>query len=148
MLGDPRWPPERDAMLKRLLASGCSAGEAAIQLGVTRNAVIGRAARMKLPLNSRRLAAPKAEKTPEHSHSRRFHHCIPPREIPPTSVTAAASCGLLELREGMCRWPLTEGARQIGWENARFCGASIEPEIASYGKPYCAAHCCMAYNRR
>jgi hypothetical protein len=41
------WTPSRDKRLKAYLAAGLSAAEAAVKLGTTRNAVIGRSIRLR-----------------------------------------------------------------------------------------------------
>jgi GcrA cell cycle regulator len=46
------WPAERVAVLKSMWADGCSASVIAEELGVTRNAVIGKVYRLKLPVHA------------------------------------------------------------------------------------------------
>lgn len=103
------WTPERTGALIAFWNDGLTAREIGDRLGVSKNAVIGKAFRLELA--KRRTPAPP---TPED----------------PTVIHLAG------LKPGMCRWPLgeTDGA------GFHFCG-----EVAAHGKPYCPAHCTLAY---
>lgn len=110
-----QWTPERTAALIALWNDEVPASEIGRRLGVTKNAVIGKAFRLELA--KRRPTAP--------------------------STTGALSeqdnvIRLAGLRTGMCRWPVGESAG-AGYH---FCG-----ETAADGKPYCPAHCNLAYHR-
>ena len=63
------WTPERIAKLEELWAEGLSTAEIGRRLGVSKNAVVGKAHRMKLPgrqspIESKRKAKPAAAKAP------------------------------------------------------------------------------------
>ncbi|ESW92673.1 hypothetical protein NKL07_22010 [Mesorhizobium sp. C280B] len=64
----PRWTPERDEALKRLVAAGKSSSQIAALSGISRNSVIGRIHRLKLTLARRKGSsnprAPQAPKPP------------------------------------------------------------------------------------
>ena len=113
------WTDETVDVLKALWGDGRSAREIAGRLGMTRNAVIGKANRLGLSHKSRPQAARKepAPRVSEHGQ--------------PMSP--------LELTERMCRWPIGHP----GDADFRFCGNQRVPS-----RPYCEQHCMMAYRGR
>lgn len=123
------WTPDRDATLIRLRTDGFSAGEIAHELGdgITRNAVLGRAHRLKLPSTK---PAPSA-KPPRPRHRIRQRPALP---IEPT-CPPEADCepiGLIDLTATTCRWPVTDAAPWL------FCGRGTA-DLPS-GRPYCRTH--------
>ena len=62
---------------------------------------------------------------------------LPPRRRSPGKVDGGGRFSLSELGNKQCRWPVGEP----GTEGFHFCG---DPAIVP-GKPYCAAHCKIAY---
>lgn len=147
------WTDERVAMLKQLWGEGKTAAEIAKILGgVTRNAVIGKAHRLKL---SGRVSPIQQNTRPETVISRT-------RTVAQTAIAAEArpqrsalareleaphvprveeyipgkGVKLVELKERMCRWPIGDPKD----ENFRFCGGEAHPEL-----PYCDHHCKAAY---
>jgi len=146
---DPRpdnrtWTDERVEQLRTCVTAGLTCAEIAREIGVTRNAVIGKLNRLGLS-RGRARAAPH----PEHASPRaRRHTMVTQRQIlravyaaapPPTqtvSVISADRCSLLDLANGKCRWPLSDP----GAEDFSFCGNG-----AVSGLPYCAGHARMAY---
>lgn len=137
------WTDDRVALLKKLWGEGKTAAEIAKELGgVTRNAVIGKAHRLKLsnrvsPIQQNKKPAPVA-KTPTAANT-------PGKETKkqkPAKIAAVhedmskARYTLLELKGSMCRWPI--GDPQT--EEFGFCGDSCVP-----GLPYCAEHGKVAY---
>lgn len=136
------WTDERVALLKKLWGEGVTAAEIAGKLGnVTRNAVIGKAHRLKLsgraspiqqsvkPANSESRPAAekprKIQKAPEQNNIR-----VPePKHEGPVLP-------LLELNARMCRWPIGDPQE----EGFGFCGAPNRP-----GLPYCTEHAKVAY---
>lgn len=152
------WTNERIDELRRLWGQGQTASRIAELLGgVTRNAVIGKAHRLGLrgrPSPIRReeghQAAPRpprtapaaaiAEELTRESVSPIIETPAPlpplPVEAPPAAVTAGKA-----LRSGTkaCSWPVGD-PKQPGFH---FCGEEAVP-----GRPYCAAHCTQAYQRK
>ncbi len=152
------WTSERIELLKRCLHAGLSCGQTAREIGVTRNAVIGKMNRLGLSrpkdliarqLEQRRtakLARPKASRTwhPRRTLMNVFaqHETLktafpgpqtPAEDIP---IHNGRGCTLLELSRGKCRWPIsTPGAED-------FCFCGNEP---AKGLPYCARHARIAY---
>jgi len=129
------WTDERVEVLKKLWGEGKTAAEIAKELGgVTRNAVIGKAHRLKLsnrvsPIQqNKKQAAPKPAANTEKK--------VPPQKPANTEDYSKAKYSLLELGAGMCRWPIGDPQDK----NFGFCGCS-----SISGLPYCAEHAKMAY---
>jgi GcrA cell cycle regulator len=127
------WTDERVALLKKMWCEGKTAAEIAKELGdVTRNAVIGKAHRLRLsnrvsPIQqNNKKPAPKLPE--EKPVSRRAP--LPAREINVLGVSMA------ELSSSMCRWPIGDPRE----ENFHFCGLE---SVA--GLPYCPDHSRIAY---
>lgn len=128
------WTDERVALLKKLWGEGKSAAEIAKVLGggLTRNAVIGKAHRLKLsnrvsPIqqNNKKPVAPVAKVIEEKKSVA--------KPIPRKSTGGVA---MVNLKERMCRWP--EGdPKEPGFH---FCGDESAP-----GLPYCEHHAKVAY---
>ncbi|MCH1427251.1 MAG: GcrA family cell cycle regulator [Alphaproteobacteria bacterium] len=118
------WTDERLEELKKLWAQGLSISQIGEALGVSRNAIAGKAHRMGLPKRPSPISKPKAEK---------------PKVEP---VVAEQDLPLrLELRQlvwsrSKCCWP-TGDPKKNGFV---FCGDTVVP-----GKPYCLPHCKEAY---
>lgn len=124
------WTEERIVDLTRLWEAGHSASEIGESLGVSKNAVIGKAHRLKLssrPSPIRRTASvkPKRMRPPKPVH-----------HIRPTPVYRAPAMPVGNQR---CLWPHGDP----GDEDFHFCGAA-----AVIGKPYCPDHCARAYITR
>ncbi len=118
------WTDERLDVLKKLWAEGLSISQIGEALGVSRNAIAGKAHRMGLPKRPSPISRSKTEK-PE-----------------PFIVEAEKDLPLrLELRQlewsrSKCCWP-TGDPKKNGFV---FCGNAVVP-----GKPYCLSHCQEAY---
>jgi GcrA cell cycle regulator len=152
------WTSERVELLKRCFHAGLSCGQTAREIGVTRNAVIGKMNRLGLSrpkdliarqLEQRRTAKLARPKAPRTWHPRRTllnvfaqHEMLKtafPRPQPPAEdipIHNGRGCTLLELSRGKCRWPIsTPGAED-------FCFCGNEP---AKGLPYCVGHARIAY---
>ncbi|MGB4058170.1 MAG: GcrA family cell cycle regulator [Alphaproteobacteria bacterium] len=126
------WTDERVAMLKRLWGEGKTAAEIAGVLGgVTRNAVIGKAHRLKLsnrvsPIQqNKKPVAPVAKPAPE----KRIKYSL-------EQDNHRVGVSMLELGNTMCRWPLGDPRD----EKFSFCG-----DGCLSGFPYCESHARAAY---
>ncbi len=156
------WTEERVELLKKLWADGRSSSEIANELGggLTRNAVIGKVHRLKLPTKHRvlpagakpnvrnpALAKPvtgKGGRKGAPGHKKVFHRPGVPKcpqvaaprlnDEPGVDVTH-----LLGLNAHPCRWPVGDATG----EHQQFCGR--EPVE---GSPYCAGHAARAYYPR
>src|SRR5262245_53345962 len=145
---DSVWSEAKVEELRELWASGISAGEIAKQLGrgITRNAVIGKAHRLKLERRVERQAA-----APRRYPTQRRKRVLSPRLVlpdwPPRQPKPPApppepprprphKLTLFELRSDSCRWPAELDNPKTFWDpTTHFCGAT-----ALEGQPYCAAH--------
>lgn len=127
------WSDDRVAVLKRLWGEGKTAAEIAKELGdgVTRNAVIGKAHRLKLssrmsPIqqNTKKVKVVNDAATPPRRIS---------RKIP---VYLGKQLKMEDLRDKMCRWP--NGDPQ--GDDFSFCGCKTLDAM-----PYCEDHAAIAY---
>jgi GcrA cell cycle regulator len=129
------WTNERVALLRKLWGEGKTAAEIANALGgVTRNAVIGKAHRLKL--SNRVSPIQQNLKTPEPANISRKE--IKPVVAKKVAVTVAKSLNvkMTDLKPRMCRWPKGD-PRDADFS---FCGAE-----SADGLPYCEAHAKAAY---
>ncbi|WP_164934016.1 GcrA family cell cycle regulator [Bradyrhizobium guangzhouense] len=142
----PTWTNERIELLKQHFEAGLSCREIAADIGVSRNAVIGKLSRLNLTrgrtVDERRLqdraSAPRPPKAVPRLQFEMFATIY--GEADTTVVTGpiddANRCSLMELDENSCRWPIsTPGA-----EDFFFCG-----NAAHEGQPYCTGHSRLAY---
>jgi GcrA cell cycle regulator len=146
----PTWTEERLELLKTHFAAGLTCREIAGEIGVSRNAVIGKLSRLNLTRDGsdeprrapRKDAArgPRPKSAPGTVSRLRqriqlaFCERQPTADGPP--ILSEHSCSLLELSEQSCRWPIsTPGAADIC-----FCG-----NTPLDGLPYCAGHTRLAY---
>ncbi len=135
---EARWPDELKARLRQLFADGKTAAESALELGKTRNAIIGQWTRLGLagqrmpanrfsPVNIRerrkRIRPMKQEAKPETN---------------PIEPDHAARCSILQLTEHTCRWPIGD----VGHPSFCYCGMPTEEQ------PYCGHHRLRSYSPR
>ena len=148
LTAQPTWTTERIQLLKQHFEAGLTCREIAAELGVSRNAVIGKISRLALVRDNggdtRRLVRndPKdpTRARPVPRLRRRILRAVQLQPAPPPTEEIVAStengCTLFELSKERCRWPIsTPGA-----EDFCFCGSKpVE------GLPYCANHTRLAY---
>lgn len=143
------WTDDRVSLLKKLWGEGHTAAEIAKQLGgVTRNAVIGKAHRLKL---SGRVSPIQQNKKPANKNVAQNKKADKPTVVTtqksraPTPVIATETTAptkreklytLMELKPRMCRWPCGDPKEK----DFGFCG-----DHAMAGLPYCAEHAKVAY---
>ena len=152
------WSSERIELLKRCFHAGLSCSQIAREIGVTRNAVIGKMNRLGLSrpkdvigrqLERRRAARPARPRTPRTWRPKRprlnifARHAMliaafpgPHPHAEDIPIYNGRGCTLLELSQGKCRWPVSKP----GAEDFCFCGN--EPVK---GLPYCLGHARIAY---
>ena len=141
------WTEERIQTLTALWEEGLSASEIGKALGVSKNAVVGKAHRLKL------AARPSPIKRDGESKRRRRNAALARARMAesvqtPTVVTEVEVdesimpiAPVLERKQAQetrhqCLWPIGDPSDP----GFHFCG---EPSVA--GKPYCAKHCAVAY---
>jgi GcrA cell cycle regulator len=141
----PTWTVERLESLKIHFQAGLSCREIAAEIGVSRNAVIGKLSRLNLtrdkagsePLVTK--GKPKRERREPMTKLRYLLKAMQAESSPAKKdepIHNGHSCSLLELSDERCRWPIsTPGA-----DDFCFCGnRPIE------GMPYCSGHSRLAY---
>ncbi|SFO25317.1 GcrA cell cycle regulator [Bradyrhizobium sp. Ghvi] len=146
----PTWTVERIELLKRHFEDGLSCREIAADIGVSRNAVIGKLSRLNLTrgraVDERRVQ----DRSPDRTSAPRAPKAVPRLQfemlatiyaetnapVATGPIDEANRCSLMELGEYSCRWPIsTPGA-----EDFCFCG-----NAAHDGQPYCTGHSRLAY---
>jgi GcrA cell cycle regulator len=147
LANEPTWTAERVELLKSRFEAGLSCREIADDIGVSRNAVIGKLSRLNLTRakngGARRPAQKDAAKRHRPKTLPRLQYQMlqalyaePQPAADDEPIHDGHCCSLLELSEQRCRWPIsTPGA-----EDFCFCGNTpVE------GLPYCAGHTRLAY---
>jgi GcrA cell cycle regulator len=144
------WNPERVAQLRAFIGAGMTCSQIAAEIGVTRNAVIGKIHRLGLgpgrPTAAQGRACPPRTRRPQLASQRQMLRLIS-ADAPLDrttgqcgSIDSAQSCSLLDLAQGKCRWPVSERAGGGSAADFIFCGNEI---VAGFS--YCAGHARMAY---
>jgi GcrA cell cycle regulator len=140
------WNPERVEQLRNCVIAGLTCSQIAAEIGVTRNAVIGKIHRLGLSPGRpaavpARLCPPRARPPRLPSQRRLLRLQVKTSLADPTAaqdelVDSAQRCSLLQLAGGKCRWPINDP----GASDFAFCGND-----AIAGLSYCAGHARMAY---
>jgi GcrA cell cycle regulator len=148
------WSTEAIDRLKALWAEGHSTAEIGRRMGISKNAVVGKAHRLNLsarpsPIRrdangERAVATPRAPRAPAAAPRSTLPpppamiappvSIAPPVHVAPPSVVRAAFPRFASKRS--CCWPLGEP----GTPDFRFCSAE-----AAQSKPYCLEHAAVAY---
>ena len=131
------WTMERIALLKDRICAGFSCGQIARELGVSRNAVIGKTNRLGLSKEAglRKNALPT---TVTQRMILRALWAKSQSALLGLRGESAKACSLFELQQWHCRWPVGDPSS----EDFGFCG-----NMRIAGLPYCAAHARIAYRR-
>jgi GcrA cell cycle regulator len=147
------WNSEAIDTLRSLWAEGHSTAEIGRRMGVSKNAVVGKAHRLDLPARpspirreaetaGSRPATPPARRPlapREPQPLRRLEPATPPAPpAPPVQMAPAPAVvrSFPRVSTRSCCWPLGEP----GTSEFRFCGGEAIP-----GKPYCTSHASVAY---
>ena len=132
------WTVSDEQLLVKLSAEGYSASQIAAQLGVTRNAIVGKSWRMGRILKGLSCRSPAPRKPAKHKPRPRPQVNLVIKSKPPEIKTPAGQpVSLVNLKAWHCRWPIGEPMAMLS------CGARAED-----GKPYCPFHGKQAYQRR
>jgi GcrA cell cycle regulator len=143
------WTKERVETLRKLWADGYSASQCANEIGMSRNAVIGKVHRLGIsertkgeisrPKKSEKVSAPKQIATPKKPAKPIGKQYVerPPRvvDMPPPVFSPVT---LLDLRQSHCRFIAGDPTERA----AIYCGAGKERPSS----PYCAYHARICYN--
>lgn len=125
------WTDDRVALLTKLWTEGKTAAEIAKELGgVTRNAVIGKAHRLKL---SNRVSPIQQNKKPVQKKKKTAQ---PVAKTIAVSDAERETVSLIDLGARQCRWPIGDPQD----EAFGFCG-----DHSISGLPYCLEHSKVAY---
>ncbi len=142
------WTDDRVLLLRKLWGEGRTAAEIARELGgVTRNAVIGKAHRLKLsnrvsPIqqNTKKPATRIVSdlKIVEITSENTALAAVPKKVFKPSlpEIRLGKLYSLMELKPRMCRWPVGDPRE----EEFGFCGCE-----SISGLPYCGDHAKVAY---
>lgn len=128
------WTDERVTRLKELWAEGASGSVIARLFGTSRNSVIGKAHRLKLPAKSRQSSM-----GPKRIRSRKPRRKpLTPAPTPAEDIVVPISLNvsLMALNDSMCKWPIGDPCA----EGFHFCGHKN-----FNGLPYCEYHSRVAY---
>ena len=115
------WTSEKIDLLTKLWNDGLTTAKIGEELGVGKNAVVGKAHRLGLPKRPSPI-------------QRRSGDSEPRKPAQPKKKTRGVS--IFDLGANMCRWPFGDP----GDEDFHFCGKKSVPS-----KPYCLDHCMQAY---
>lgn len=141
------WTEERVERLRNCINAGLTCSQIAGEIGMSRNAVIGKIHRLGLS-QGRPAAAPARLRPPRVRRPRRTQRELlrvvfaqmptlaKQATVEPDPIENAQHRSLVELGQHMCRWPINDP----GNADFRFCG---NDSIAGFS--YCAAHARMAY---
>jgi GcrA cell cycle regulator len=142
----PTWTDERIELLKQHFEAGLSCREIAADIGVSRNAVIGKLSRLNLTRNravedrrlERSLAPTRGTRAVPRLQYEMLATIYGETDAPVVTgpIDDANRCSLLELSENRCRWPISTP----GSADFCFCG-----NTAPDGQSYCSGHSRLAY---
>jgi len=133
------WTTERVALLRSYVNAGLSCAQIASEIGVSRNAVIGKINRLGLS-RGRSSSTPRTRSITPMQRSRTLAQRLALKALfesePLAAVVSTEPCSLLDLAPRKCRWPISaNGAAAFS-----FCGNSTAD-----GMSYCTGHVRMAY---
>ena len=144
---EPTWTDERVELLKIRFQAGLSCRQIAADIGVSRNAVIGKLSRLNLtrvkngeerhPARKKAAKGSRLKTTPRLQYEMLQSLYTEPQPVAGDEpIDSEHRCSLLELSEARCRWPIsTPGAADFC-----FCG-----NMPVEGLPYCGHHARLAY---
>ena len=125
------WTRERIALLKRLWTDGKTATAIAVQLRMSKSAVLGKVFRLRLRPAKNATAASARRGTAILGQRRKGR--------PPAAPVMTSGKTFFELTNNSCRWP----HGQPGTKTFHFCGAPGAD--LEGGRPYCERHMRRAY---
>ena len=129
MADENSWTEERLKKLRDLWDKGLSISQIGEELGVTRNAIAGKAHRLGLPKRQSPISSKAKKAAAKPAEEKK---AVPTRELP-----LRLALRKITWSRSACAWP-TGDPKTVEFS---FCGAKIVP-----GKPYCQEHCDLAYS--
>ena len=143
---EPTWTDERVERLKAGFAAKLSCREIAADIGISRNAVIGKLSRLNLtrgksvkaqrPAGKDTATGRRPRSVPRLQYRMLLNVYAGPQPAAEEPIPSEHCCSLLELSEQRCRWPISSP----GLADFCFCGNTpVE------GLPYCPGHTRLAY---
>lgn len=138
MAPDANWTDELIARLRALWAEGHSAAEIGRRMGISKNAVVGKAHRLDLPARPSPIILKGAKRQPRMLPKLRAKGplALLAEPVRPHVPRPAAFVATPPVARHACCWPFGDP----GTPSFRFCG---DPGLQ--GKPYCVEHCGLAY---
>ncbi len=134
------WTDEQVEELKRLWDKGLTTGEIGKALGVSKNAVVGKAHRLGLNSRPSPIRRNDDENIPANEAKQSDEKKKTIKIQPASKKTAEKEKKKLftvnDLTSSSCRWPIGDPKD----EDFHFCGKEALPD-----KPYCAEHAAIAY---
>lgn len=142
------WTAERIEQLRHFVTAGLTCSQIASEIGVSRNAVIGKIHRLGIgpgrPAASPARVCPPRVRRPRHSPQSRLLQLFaaqPPfladgADAALAPIDTAQRCSFMAVAQGKCRWPIGDPCDA----NFLFCGNE-----AVTGFSYCAGHARVAY---
>ena len=112
------WTTEKIKQLKKLWSKGKSTVEIGRELGISKNAVVGKVHRLELNARPSPIKKEAVKKTVKKK------------------VQKQENVSLMDLKLNSCRWPIGDPKDA----DFHFCGKDTVT-----GKPYCSEHCKIAY---
>ena len=112
------WTTEKIKQLKKLWSKGKSTVEIGRELGISKNAVVGKVHRLELNARPSPIKKETVKKT------------VKKKEVKQENIS------LMDLKMNSCRWPIGDPKDA----DFHFCGKDTVT-----GKPYCREHCKIAY---
>lgn len=127
------WNPEQISQLIRLWGEGLSTADIGKRLGISKNAVVGKAHRLHLAARPSPIkrTGPRVPRL-----SRPVVHVRPAVQTQAPMPTPPPAPRVVELSNQACRWPIGHP----GDPGFHFC-----TDRAIQGKPYCIEHSALAY---
>jgi GcrA cell cycle regulator len=131
------WTDEKIEDLKKLWAKGLSTAEIGRELGVSKNAVVGKSHRLGLKPRPSPISGKAAEAAPAAPAAKAAAAPAKPKAAKAPKAKETEKIGdIIDLGPHMCRWPFGDP----GDDDFHFCGRQVAPS-----KPYCPEHCAVAY---
>ena len=136
-LASSSWDLERTTRLQSLYCDGVSFRDIAAEIGVTRNAVIGKIHRMKLEPRDTITIKKKVPVIKARRHRPPKVTIVKKPLLPEPDPSVDYRCEILELTDTRCRFPLWRHDASP-YSDRFYCGAP-GAELSA-GQPYCRKH--------